>query len=295
MLPYRREDTDRVTARTWPRSRFSSHPAIWSPTGATNGRWTIVKRGDAAAAADILAQVVETAPGFATAWFALASIRERLGDRDGAIAAFAAARDADREDYHGARLHLARLGVGEATPAMTGVYVRRLFDQHAPEFDQALVERLRLSRPGASARGGAARSPARRCGWARCSISAAAPGLSGAAFRPFCDWLIGRRHLARHGRAGARQGALRPARGRRSAGVSRGRGRRAASSGAGRGCVRLLQRPRADREGRGHGAGAGGLFAFTVETHCERRRALQATLRYATARRMCATRSPAPG
>ena len=53
----------------------------------------------------------------------------RLGDRDGAIAAFAAARDADREDYHGARLHLARLGVGEATPAMTGVYVRRLFDQ----------------------------------------------------------------------------------------------------------------------------------------------------------------------
>ena len=25
---------------------------------------------------------------------------------------------------------------------MTGVYVRRLFDQHAPEFDTALVERL---------------------------------------------------------------------------------------------------------------------------------------------------------
>ena len=46
-----------------------------------------------------------------------------MGDRDGALAAFAAARDSDREDNHGARLHLARLGVGEATPAMTGVYV----------------------------------------------------------------------------------------------------------------------------------------------------------------------------
>jgi predicted TPR repeat methyltransferase len=55
--------------------------------------------------------VVETAPGFATAWFALASIREARGDRDGAIVAFTAARDADREDYHGARLHLARRAV----------------------------------------------------------------------------------------------------------------------------------------------------------------------------------------
>ena len=85
---------------------------------------------------------METAPGFATAWFALATIREQLGDRDGAIAAFRAASDADREDYHGARLHLARLGVGEATPAMTATYVRRLFDQHAPEFEQSLLERL---------------------------------------------------------------------------------------------------------------------------------------------------------
>jgi len=145
-------------------------------------------RGDAEAAADILAQVVETAPGFATAWFALASIRERLGDRDGAVAAFAAARDADREDYHGARLHLARLGVGEATPAMTGVYVRRLFDQHAPEFDQALVERLDYRGPQLLLEAVRAHTDLRLgsvldlgCG----------TGLSGAAFRPYCDGLTG--------------------------------------------------------------------------------------------------------
>ena len=140
-------------------------------------QWALdyLQRGDAAAAADILEQVVETAPGFATAWFALASIREAMGDRDGAVAAFAAARDADREDYHGARLHLARLGVGEATPAMTGVYVRRLFDQHAPDFDQALVERLDYCAPELSAGGGPSRRKVSRSGWARCSISAAAP------------------------------------------------------------------------------------------------------------------------
>ena len=155
-------------------------------------QWALdyLKRGDAEAAADILAQVVETAPGFATAWFALASIRERLGDRDGAIAAFAAARDADREDYHGARLHLARLGVGEATPAMTGVYVRRLFDQHAPEFDEALTGRLDYVGPRLllDAVRAHANAPLRLgsvldlgCG----------TGLGGAAFRPWCDWLVG--------------------------------------------------------------------------------------------------------
>ena len=37
--------------------------------------------GDFVAAADILTQTLEIAPGFATAWFALGAIRDRLGDR----------------------------------------------------------------------------------------------------------------------------------------------------------------------------------------------------------------------
>src|ERR1700691_1635136 len=74
-------------------------------------------RGDFHGAADILEQTVELAPGFATAWFALGAIRDRLGDRRGAIAAFERARDVDPDDYHGARLQLARLGSGEPTPA----------------------------------------------------------------------------------------------------------------------------------------------------------------------------------
>jgi predicted TPR repeat methyltransferase len=155
-------------------------------------QWALdyLKRGDAAAAADILRQVVETAPGFATAWFALASIREATGDRGGAIAAFAAARDADREDYHGARLHLARLGVGEATPSMTGVYVRRLFDQHAPEFDEALVQRLDYRAPALLL---AAVRPHDGQPFRLSSVLdlGCGTGLGGAAFRPFCDRLAG--------------------------------------------------------------------------------------------------------
>jgi len=153
-------------------------------------QWALdyLKRGDPEAAADILEQVVETAPGFATAWFALATIREQMGNRDGAVAAFGRARDADREDYHGARLHLARLGSDEATPAMTGTYVRRLFDQHAPEFDAALVGRLNYRGPELLLQ--AVRELAGDRLGAMLDLGCGT-GLAGVAFRPYVDRLAG--------------------------------------------------------------------------------------------------------
>jgi predicted TPR repeat methyltransferase len=147
-------------------------------------------RGNLIGAAEILRQTVELVPGFATAWFALAAIRDNLGDRDGAISAWQRACDADPEDYHGARLQLARIGQGEATPGMTAVYVRRLFDQHADSFDEALLTRLDYRGPAVlleAVRSGAG-GPLRigsmldlGCG----------TGLSGAAFRSYVDWLVG--------------------------------------------------------------------------------------------------------
>src|SRR5690348_15532563 len=107
----------------------------------------LAARGDFVAAADVLTQTVEAAPGFATAWFALGAIRDRLGDRDGAVAAFAQASRADPDDYHGARLQLARLGAGARAPAMTEPYVRRLFDQYAGRYDAALTEHLHYRGP----------------------------------------------------------------------------------------------------------------------------------------------------
>jgi predicted TPR repeat methyltransferase len=149
--------------------------------------------GDFAAAADILTQTVELAPGFATAWFALGAIRDRLGDRSAAVAAFEKARDADPEDYHGARLQLARLGAGDTTPAMSASYVRRLFDQYAARFDVALTERLAYRGPAVLREAveqalHKARRPLRfnamldlGCG----------TGLAGAAFAPLADRLVG--------------------------------------------------------------------------------------------------------
>ncbi|MGB7099300.1 MAG: methyltransferase [Xanthobacteraceae bacterium] len=112
-------------------------------------KWALdqAARGDFAGAADVLAQTVALAPNFATAWFALGAIRDRLGDRNGAVAAFEQARDADPQDYHGARLQLARLGSGDTTPAMSEPYVRRLFDQYAARYDTALTERLAYRGP----------------------------------------------------------------------------------------------------------------------------------------------------
>ena len=174
--------------------------------------------------------------------------REALGDRDGARSRRSnAARDADREDYHGARLHLARLGVGEATPRDDGGLC-------APAVRPARAG----FRPGA---GRAARLSRRRsCCSMRCGRRTATvrlgsvldlgcgTGLGGAAFRPHCDWLVGRRHFAGHGRAGARQrGSMivwsspscwnSCARRSRRAAPSRARGR----------CLCLLQRSCADR------------------------------------------------
>jgi len=104
------------------------------------------KRGDLDAAADVMAQAVELAPHFAAAWFALGEINDARGKREEAIAAFRKAREHDRDDRHGATLHLMRLGA-EQMGEMPEAYVRTLFDQYAPEFNRALLETLNYRGP----------------------------------------------------------------------------------------------------------------------------------------------------
>jgi predicted TPR repeat methyltransferase len=149
-------------------------------------------RGDFVAAADLLAQTVEVAPGFATAWFALGAIRDRLGDHDGAVAAFEAASRTDPDDYHGARLQLARLGAGVA-PGMSEPYLRRLFDQYAARYDAALSEHLNYRGPALLR--DAVESALRRIGRSMRFSSlldlGCGTGLAGAAFRPFVERLVG--------------------------------------------------------------------------------------------------------
>ena len=158
-------------------------------------KWAIdqAARGDFVAAADILAQTVEIAPAFATAWFALGAIRDQLGDRSGAIAAFEKTRNADPDDYHGARLQLARLGFGETTPAMSEAYVRRLFDQYAARFDTALTERLAYRGPAVlrQAVEQAVHAAQRPLRFSAMLDLGCGTGLAGAAFAPLADRLAG--------------------------------------------------------------------------------------------------------
>jgi predicted TPR repeat methyltransferase len=98
-------------------------------------------KGDLAAAADLLLQAIELAPGFASAWFTLGETRERLGEREAAIAAFRRAQVADPDDRHGASLRLMLLGA-DPLSSMPPAYVRALFDQYAPKFEAALVDDL---------------------------------------------------------------------------------------------------------------------------------------------------------
>jgi len=144
-------------------------------------------KGDLVGAADLLAQALELTPGYASAWFALGEIREKLGDRAGTIEAFRKAKEVDPSDRHGATLHLIRLGATEAG-GMPEAYVRSLFDHYAPAFDRALVEGLAYNAPALLREVVRALRPGRigsmldlGCG----------TGLAGEVFRPSVDWLVG--------------------------------------------------------------------------------------------------------
>src|SRR5436190_6462715 len=102
---------------------IKSEPALSGPLFISSGdliadrRYDLARAyaadGDLSAAADLFAQAVELAPGFASAWFGLGEARAALGDAVGARAAFEKAQAYDPEDRHGAGLRLARLGAAD--------------------------------------------------------------------------------------------------------------------------------------------------------------------------------------
>ena len=103
-------------------------------------------RGDLVAAADLMGQAAELAPGFTSAWFALGELNQQLNQHGAAIRAYRKACETDPADRHGARLRLMRLGAAELAE-MPPDYVRTLFDQYAPRFEKALVGDLNYRGP----------------------------------------------------------------------------------------------------------------------------------------------------
>jgi predicted TPR repeat methyltransferase len=149
------------------------------------------KRGDLAGAADLYAQAVEVAPGFASGWFALGEIKARLGDNAAAVDAFRRALAAEPEDRHGATVQLARL-TGEATPMPAG-YVRALFDQYARHYDLSLLEGLDYRGPRLlfDAVMEACAELGRVPWFGRALDLGCGTGLAGAVFAPRVDSLVG--------------------------------------------------------------------------------------------------------
>jgi predicted TPR repeat methyltransferase len=149
-------------------------------------------KGDLVAAADLLLQATELAPGFASAWFTLGEIREQLGERDEAIAALRKALTADPEDRHGASLRLMLLGA-EKLSAMPQAYVRALFDQYAPKFEAALVDDLGYRGPALLSKAVlSVRAAARKPAFFKRAIDlGCGTGLAASAFAAEVDEFIG--------------------------------------------------------------------------------------------------------
>ena len=150
------------------------------------------RKGELVAAADLMLQATELAPGFASAWFTLGEIRQQLGARDEAIAAFRKAGIADPDDRHGARLRLMRLDA-EPVSAMPPAYVRALFDQYAPKFETALVDDLGYRGPALLFRAVlSVRAAQRKPAFFRRGIDlGCGTGLAAAAFANEVDEFIG--------------------------------------------------------------------------------------------------------
>ena len=149
-------------------------------------------KGDLAAAADLLLQAIDLAPGFASAWFTLGEIRQQLGEREAAIAAFRKAVAADPDDRHGAGLRLMLLGADQLS-AMPPAYVRALFDQYAPRFEAALVDDLGYRGPSLLFKAVlSARASVRKPAFFRRAIDlGCGTGLAATAFAKEVDHFIG--------------------------------------------------------------------------------------------------------
>lgn len=149
-------------------------------------------KGDLSGAAELLEQALELTPGYASAWFALGELREKLGDTEAAAAAYRKAREADPEDRHGALVNLMRLGA-VAPAGMPPVYVRTLFDHYAPEFDRSLIEGLNYSAPQLllAAVQAATRKEENAAHFTAMLDLGCGTGLAGAAFRDKADTLVG--------------------------------------------------------------------------------------------------------
>ena len=107
----------------------------------------LADEGDHAAAAELIEQALELAPGWTAGWCLLGDYRAEAGDAAGAVEAYRELMRLDAAGLFGASLKLAAHGAAP-TPQGTAVgYVEGLFDDYAGRFETELVEGLGYAAP----------------------------------------------------------------------------------------------------------------------------------------------------
>jgi len=102
----------------------------------------LAEGGDLVAAAELMDQALEIAPDWAAGWDLLGSFHEKNGNLGSAISAWRRLEALDDDGVFGARLKLAAHNAGAAGEGTALSYVEALFDQYAPQFEEALVGKL---------------------------------------------------------------------------------------------------------------------------------------------------------
>lgn len=102
----------------------------------------LAESGDLTAAADLMEQALELVPDWTAGWDLLGGLHEKAGSIAQAIAAWRHLEALDDDGVFGAQLKLAAHGARGADDGTAVNYVEALFDQYAPRFETALVDRL---------------------------------------------------------------------------------------------------------------------------------------------------------
>lgn len=108
---------------------------------------SLADEGDHAAAAELIEQALELAPGWAAGWCLLGDYRAEAGDLAGAVEAYRKLMRLDGAGLFGAALKLAAHGATPAPQATAIAYVEGLFDDYARRFEAELVHGLGYAAP----------------------------------------------------------------------------------------------------------------------------------------------------
>lgn len=148
----------------------------------------LAQSGDMQAAADLMLQALERAPGWTYGWFRLGEMQLEAGDAAGAAEAWRMALKLDPDDRLGAALKLDLAGQGGELASMPPAFVETLFDQYAQKFEDSLVGKLDYRAPDLLLDAVLAASPGP---FVRAIDLGCGTGLMGERLRPLCARLDG--------------------------------------------------------------------------------------------------------